>query len=305
MRESDLAVPTIPKTSSRPGAPVAKRLRLPHGLLSDIGVYVTLTVLALFCTVPFLWLFFAAFDAHATPYLQFPSQLTFQNIVHMFTESGAWQLLLNSMIMAGGAVIVVTFTCTLAGYSLSRLRFPGKRALMLGILLCRLVPPTATIVPLFSLFLFLDRFVQMTDSYQGMILVLAGYQVPLVLWILKEFFDTVPITLEEAAWIDGANRFTSAWRIVFPLALPGVAAAALFAFIGAWSEFLIPLILISSPDKEPLSIGIFRAYQNNYIVDWGQFAGLSLLYMLPAVVFFLIARRFLIRSVLAGSMAGT
>lgn len=300
-----MAATTMPKMPTRPDIPTAPRSRLPHGFWSGLSVYVILTTLALFCAVPFLWLFLAAFDAHATPYLQLPRQLTFENLVHMFTESGAGQLLLNSMIMAGGAVILVTFTCTLAGYSLSRLRFPGKRALMFSILLCRLVPPTATIVPLFSLFLFLDQFVQMTDSYQGLILVLAAYQVPLVLWILKEFFDTVPITLEEAAWIDGAGRFTSAWRIVFPLALPGVAAAALFAFIGAWSEFLIPLILISSPDKEPLSIGIFRAYQNNYIVDWGQFAGLSLLYMLPAVIFFLVARRFLIRSVLSGAMAGT
>lgn len=295
-----------PSESRQPDLPAAARAPRSPRFWTDLSVYATLSILALFCAVPFVWLFAAAFDAHATPYLQVP-QLTLNNLVNMFRASGdnGGQLLYNSMIMAGGAVIVVILTCTLAGYSLSRLNFPGKRALMFAILLSRLVPPIATIVPLFSLFLFLDRFVQMTDSYQGIILVLAAYQMPLVLWILKSFFDTVPITLEEAAWIDGASRFTSAWRIVFPLALPGVAAAALFAFIGAWSEFLVPLILINSPDKEPLSIGIFRAFQNYYIVDWGAFAGLSLLYMLPALVFFLIARRFLIRSVLAGAMAGT
>lgn len=276
-------------------------LRLPWGSFST---YVTLSLLAVFCLLPFLWLIFAAVDAHATPYLQIPTSFTLQNIVHMFTVADAGQLLLNSMIMAGGAVVVVTVTCTLAAYSLSRLKFRGKRTLMLAILLCRLIPPTATIVPLFSLCLFMDQYVQMTDTYQGLILVLAAYQAPLVIWILKEFFDTVPIALEEAAWIDGANRFTSAWRIVFPLALPGVAAAALFAFIGAWSEFLIPLILISSPNKEPLSIGIFRAFEYYYVVDWGEFACLGLLYMLPAVVFFLLARRFLIRSVMAGSLTG-
>jgi multiple sugar transport system permease protein len=303
-----MAAKTSPTVARQPGSPAAARAPRNRGFWTDVSVFATLSVLALFCAVPFIWLFEAAFDAHATQYLQVPT-LTLNNVVRMFdtsaTGDNAGQLLYNSLIMAGGAVIVVTFTCTLAGYSLSRLTFPGKRALMFGILLSRLVPPIATIVPLFSLFLFLDRFIQMSDSYQGLILVLAAYQIPLVLWILKSFFDTVPITLEEAAWIDGASRFTSAWRIVFPLALPGVAAAALFAFIGAWSEFLVPLILINSQAKEPLSVGIFRAFQAYYIVDWGAFAGLSLLYMLPAMIFFLIARRFLIRSVLAGAMAGT
>jgi multiple sugar transport system permease protein len=290
-----------PRLDFRP----ARRVRT-RRFWADVAVYVVLTAMALFCAIPLVWLIEAAFDAHATPYLQIPT-LTLKNFATMFNASGdnAGQLAYNSLVMALGAVVVVTFTCTLAGYSLSRLSFPGKRALMFAILLCRLVPPIATIVPLFSLFLFLNRFVQMTDSYQGIILVLAAYQMPLVLWILKSFFDTVPITLEEAAWIDGASRFTSAWRIVFPLAIPGVAAAALFAFIGAWSEFLVPLILINSDNKQPLAIGIFRAFQNTYIVDWGAFAGLSLLYMLPAMIFFLIARRFLIRSVLAGGMSGT
>lgn len=281
------------------------RWRLPRGFWANLGAYAMLSILALFCAVPFTWLFLAAFSAHATPYVELPSRITFDNVVHMFTESAAGQLLLNSMIMAGGAVILVTITCTLAGYALSRLKFPGKRALMFAILLSRLVPPTATIVPLFSLLLFIDPYFKMTDSYQGMIIVLAAYQVPLVLWILKEFFDTVPLELEEAAWIDGAGRFTSAWRIVFPLALPGVAAAALFAFIGAWGEFLVPLILLSSQDKWPLSLGIFRAYLATYQIDWGQFAALSMLYMIPAVVFFVVARRFLIRSMMGGAMAGT
>jgi multiple sugar transport system permease protein len=283
----------------------AARSRLPRRFWDSVGTYAVLTVLALFCAVPFTWLLVAAIDAHATPYLQWPSRITGDNLVHMFTQSGAGQLLMNSMIMAGGAVILVTTTCTLAGYALSRLSFPGKRTLMFAILLSRLLPPTATIVPLFSMLLFFDPYFKMTDSYQGMIIVLAAYQAPLVLWILKEFFDTVPLELEEAAWIDGASRFTSAWRIVFPLALPGVAAAALFAFIGAWGEFLLPLILISSSDKWPLSLGIFRAYLASYQIDWGQFAALSILYMVPSLVFFVLARRFLIRSMLGGAMAGT
>jgi multiple sugar transport system permease protein len=287
------------------GAAAAARRWLPSDFWTNAGAYAALTLLALFCIVPFFWLVEAAVDPHATPYLQAPKPLTIENVVHAFTQAAAGQLLLNSLIMVGGAVVLVTITCTLAGYALSRLKFPGKRALMFTILLARLVPPTATIVPLFSLFLFFDQYVQMTDSYQGMILVLAAYQVPLSLWILKEFFDTVPRELEEAAWIDGAGRFTSAWRIVFPLAMPGVAAAALFAFIGAWGEFLVPLILISSQDKWPLSLGIFRAYLVYYQIDWGEFAALSILYTLPALVFFLLARRFLIRSVLGGGMGGT
>ena len=127
---------------------------------------------------------------------------------------------------------------------------------MSAILMTRIVPASATIAPLYVIVQRLG----LVDTYQGMILVLAAQQLPLALWLMKGFFDTVPAELEEAAWVDGAGRLGSAVRIVLPLAAPGVGAAALFAFIEAWGDFLTPLILLSNPDKQPIALGLFRAY---------------------------------------------
>ena len=284
--------------STRPAVSRRTQFRL-RALLAGLGTYGALGLIALFCLLPFAWLILAAFDPHAGLYLNIPHSLSLINFNHIFTsDTDAGSLLKSSLIMAGGAVVLVIAACTLAAYTLSRLRFPGKQVLMYTILLSRLVPPTATIVPVYTIFLNLH----LLNTYQGMILVLAANQVPLVLWILKGFFDTVPMELEQAAWIDGAGRFSSVLRIVFPLALPGVAAAALFAFIEAWGEFLLPLVLMTDESKQPLSLGLYRAFQSSYLVDWGQLTAMSVLYMVPAVLFYLLARRYLIRATVAGAL---
>lgn len=268
--------------------------------LADAATYLVLTILSLFCLVPFAWLFEGAFDPKASLYLQWPSHLTFDNFGRAFNESGALQLLTNSLIMALGAVVVVVFCASLAGYTLSRLQFRFKPALMYAILLAQLVPITATIVPIYTIFIDLH----LVNTYRGMILILATYQLPLALWIMKSFFDAVPRELEEAAWTDGAGRLRTIYSIIVPLALPGVSAAALFTFIGAWGEFTLPLILLSSQDKLPLSLGIYRAYQAYYIVDYGQLTAMSLLYLTPSLLFYIITRRYLTRVTVVGATTG-
>jgi multiple sugar transport system permease protein len=268
--------------------------------LADAAGYLVLTVLSLFCLLPFLWLFEGAFDPKASLYLQMPSGLTLDNFRRAFSQSGAMQLLTNSLIMALGAVVVVVVSASLAGYTLSRLRFRFKKMLMYGILLAQLIPITATIVPIYSIFISLH----LVNTYSGMILILATYQLPLALWIMKSFFDAVPTEIEEAAWTDGAGRLRTIYSIVVPLALPGVSAAALFTFIGAWGEFTLPLILLSSQDKLPLSLGIYRSFQSYYLVDYGQLTAMSLLYLAPSLLFFIVTRRYLTRVTVVGATTG-
>ena len=133
----------------------------------------------------------------------------------------------------------------------------------------RIIPVSATIAPLYLIV----QWLKLVDTYQGLILVLAAQQLPLAIWLMKGFFDTVPGELEEAAWVDGASRLGSAVRIVLPLAAPGVGAVALFAFIESWGDFLTPLILITSSDKTPISIGLFQAFTYRNQVDWGLLDG--------------------------------
>jgi multiple sugar transport system permease protein len=266
-----------------------------------LTAHLVLVALAAFCALPFGWLVLASFDSRAGLYLELPERLTLDNFVRVFAQADSARLLLNSLIMSGGAVIVLLVVCTLAGYALSRFEFRGRRALLFGILLTRVIPPIATIAPLYAITLRLG----LVDTYHGLILVLAAQQLPLVLWMMKGFFDTVPVEIEEAAWIDGAGRIGTAFRVVLPLASPGVAAAGLFAFIGAWGEFLTPLVLISSPERWPISLGLFRAWVAYTIVDWGLLAAISFLYMAPAVILYLLVRRYLVGTSLVGGLHGS
>ena len=300
----DLEIPpNVPEAAPRAaaGQPTAPQSGLrARRSLARTGAYLILVALALFAIVPFSWLVLAAFDRQANVFVKVPTAWTLDNFVNLFTNQDGLRLIVNSLIYAGGSTVILVVVATMAGYVLSRYSFPGRRPLMLGILLIRVIPPTAIIAPLYVIATSLG----FLNTYYGVTLVLASWQLPLALWLMKGFFDTVPIEIEEAAWVDGATRLKAAFRVVLPLAGPGVGAAALIAFIGAWNEFLIPLVLISDPDKQPIALGLFRAYISYTQVDWGFLAALSVIYVIPAVVFYVVARRALQQSV-AGGLAGT
>lgn len=263
-------------------------------------VYLFLLVLAVFCVVPFLWIILASVDPNAGVHLQIPAFLDLSSYARFVTDPLFSRFVLNSLIMTVGSTLLVIVTSGLAGYALSRFHFRGRRFLMFGILMTRIIPASATIAPLYLIV----QWFKLIDTYPGMILVLAAQSLPLAIWLMKGFFDTVPIELEEAAWVDGASRFQSAARIVLPLAAPGVGAVALFAFIEAWGDFLTPLILITSTDKYPISIGLFQAFTYRNQVDWGLLTAISVVYMLPTIVLYLLVRRYLIRATVVGALQG-
>lgn len=263
-------------------------------------VYLFLAGLAIFCVVPFAWIVLASVDPNAGVHLQIPAWLDLSAYARFLTDPMFSRFLLNSLIMAGGSTILVILTSALAGYALSRFAFRGRRVLMFGILMTRIIPVSATIAPLYLIV----QWLKLVDTYQGLILVLAAQSLPLAIWLMKGFFDTVPGELEEAAWVDGASRLQSAFRIVLPLAAPGVGAVALFAFIEAWGDFLTPLILITSSDKTPISIGLFQAFSYRNQVDWGLLTAISVVYMLPTIVLYLLVRRYLIRATVVGALQG-
>lgn len=277
------------------------RMQLLHGKHGAglVGAYLVLTVLSLFCVVPFVWVLLASVDAHASVYLRAPSW-TVQNFVEFFTGGTTPRLLLNSLVIAVGGTILCVGLSMLGGYAFSRFRFPGRRAVLFGILLVRVIPPPATIAPLYVLVLDMG----LNNSYLGIILVEAAFNVPLVLWLMKGVFDTIPAGLEEAAWLDGASRVEAVVRVVFPLALPGVGASALFAFVYIWGDFLTPLVLLQSPNLYPISIGLFRAYIGFNQVKWGLLTATAVVYMIPTVLLYLFVRRYLLRATLSGAVKG-
>lgn len=268
-------------------------------VFKQIASYLVVAVLALFCSIPFAWVLLASVDKTAGLYLKSPT-LTFDNFMRFFTDAMTPRLLFNSLLISIGATVLTLALAMFGSYALSRYSFFGRRTLMFSILLIRVVPPTATIVPLYMLMIIL----RLNNSYTGLILVEAAYQLPLVLWLMKGFIDTIPIDLEEASWIDGCSRLRGAIRIIFPLTCPGIGACALFAFINVWGDFLTPLVLLQSPEKYPISIGMFRAFSARNQIDWGLLTATAVLYMLPTVLLYLFVRRFLLKATVTGALKG-
>jgi multiple sugar transport system permease protein len=290
---------------------------------AEATAYGFLALTAVFCLLPFLWVMLASVDPNASLFLALPKAITADHFVKIFTAQNGGRWFFNSLVTVGATTAIVVVVAGMGGYALSRTKAWWKRPFLYAIILVRVLPPTALIVPLYKVMLVGNGYVGavvrsvvpadsvrsamqifgFVDGYLGLILVLSAMQLPLALWIMKTFFDMTPKDYEEAALMDGANVVQRIRRILVPLALPGLGAAALLTFIGAWGDFLMPLTFISSADLQLLPIGLFRAFQRTNTIDYGYLSALALLYLLPAVVAFGFARRFLVQT-FAGGIKG-
>ncbi len=260
--------------------------------------YLLMILFALFFFIPLVWLFTASVSTDANFALKIPEVISFEHYARLFEEGDVISWLGNSFILSISTMVLTAVLSTLAAYPLSRVEFPGKFALMYGILLSRVLPISSIIVPIFSISIFLG----LVNTYIGTILVLTALQLPVALWIMKGFVDTIPVEIEESAWLDGCNRFSGLIRIVLPLTAPGIAVTGLFAFLGSWSDFLVPFILIRSPQMLPISTGLFRAFGERGSVEFGTLAALAVLYSAPAVVIYFFARNNLVKGMTAGGV---
>lgn len=247
---------------------------------------------------PISWLLLASVNIDASSSWEIPAIITLQHYIQLFEESDILLWLRNSFILGIGTMVITVVLSTLAAYPLSRVPFQGKSVFMYALLLARVMPITAVIIPIFSISV---RF-NLVNTFEGAILILSAMQLPISLWIMKGFVDSIPKELEESAWLDGCNRFTGLVRIVFPLMAPGVAVTGLFAFLAAWGDFLIPLVILRSPDSFPIAMGLYRAFGNQGSVDFGFLTALAVIYSLPSIFLYLIARQSLIKGMTAGSV---
>ncbi|WP_222706671.1 carbohydrate ABC transporter permease [Lacisediminihabitans profunda] len=283
-------------------APVRAFRRRPLGPLSVVQrvlAYTLLVLMVLFCLVPFAWVVLSSIDGHAGPNVQLPS-LSFDNFVRFFTSAGTPMLLVNSLIIGIGGTALNLVLGVAGGYALARFEFRGRRAFMFGILLIRVIPAPATIVALYLIMVNL----KLTNTLFGLILVEAVLQLPVTLWLLKGTISSVPMELEEAAWVDGNSRLQAIRRIVLPLIGPGLGAAAMLTFMGIWGDFLTPLVMLQSQELYPLSIGLFRAFSDHNHVDWGLLAASAIVYVAPPAVLYTFVRKHLLRSSLGGAVKG-
>ena len=238
----------------------------------------------------------------AYPPKLFPSGFVIENYGYIFTQSTIPRNMLNSAKITVVTVVGNLLVTVPAAYGFSRFRFKGRTQLLMAILLFQMISPLIIILPLYRYFIEL----RLLDSHLGLILIYITVQIPFTVWLLKGFFDSIPKSLDEAARIDGASRLQSVIRVIVPVAMPGIAAAVLFNTINAWSQFLIPFILIGKGRLQPVSVGVakFAETVGEGIVTTHLLAAASLVAMLPSIAIFIALQRFIVRILISGAVKG-
>jgi len=248
-----------------------------------------LVVIAIVFVLPLVWLVIASLDTNANQALKWPTQWTFGNYVDVLTSATNLRGFGNGLLIAVIASLIVTVVSLLAAYPLSRYDLCYKKGFMYVILFMTSLPMIAVIVPVYKMFVNIG----LINSLTGVILYVAASGIPYGIWLMKNFMDTIPVSLEEAAWVDGANTFQSITKIVSPLMLSGICVVFIYTFSGAWGNFFIPYILLSTDDKYPAAVILYQYFGNHGSVAYGALAAYSVIYALPSILLYIFSQSYM------------
>jgi len=275
----------------------ARRRREQGTRLEWIVIHILYLIIFSFFFAPFLWLLTAAFDGQAVAYIRWPAEPTFSNFRYIFRNFHIGRALVNSLFISTATMILSVVLVSLAAYSLSRLEFGLKSGLTYGVLVLQTMPLSATMVPIYGL----ARDLGLRNSYLGLILVHSAIEMPFLIWLMKGFFDATPRYLEEAAWLDGRSKLR-AWReVVLPVARPGIVVIAGFAFLNAWSEVLMVIILVDDPSKSTIPLAFYQTFRSSggyNEVNYGLVAAVGIIYVLPVITLFFSLRKMMVRGLM-------
>lgn len=267
--------------------------------LAWLGVAFFLTV-ALF---PIYWMIATSFKLDAEMYTInptfFPIKPTLRNFTLLFKNQPFATQLWNSFFISGFVTMLSVAFGALAAYSLTRLRYPGRDVISGAVFFVYLVPASLLVIPMYILIDYLD----LVDTYSSLILAYLTFTVPFSTWMMKGYFETIPVDLEEAAMVDGASRLVALIRITLPLAGPGLVAAAIFTFTLSWNEYLFALVFISEADLKTAPVGL-AALINQDVFLWGQIMAGAMIMSIPIVTLYILAQRFVVTGLTAGAVKG-
>ena len=258
--------------------------------------HVYLILLSLIAFFPLVWVLLCSVKSSgeltANPTRFLPKEFTLENFVHVIKDLGFAGNISNSLIIAVSTTCIAIVISSMAAYGIVRF-FPKLGSIMSKVLVTTyMFPPILLAIP-YSMVMAKLGFV---NTRVGLVIVYLSFSVPYAVWMLVGFFKTVPLGIEEAARVDGANKVQTFVRIVLPLVMPGIVATAIYKFINAWNEFLYSLILINSTDKMTVSVAL-KSLQGSEILNWGDMMAASALVVVPSVIFFMF-----IQNKIAGGM---
>lgn len=260
-------------------------------------------VLLAFAAFPLLWMAATAFKPSAEVFVWpprfLPNEPTLTNIERLFEQTRFVTYFKNSLIVSCAAVVMTLLLATPAAYGLTRYKFRGREVIAATVLFTYMFSPIMIIIP----FYILMRAFGLANTHAALILAYCAFSLPFALWMLRTFFQSIPVDLEEAAMTDGASRFKAVIFVVLPMALPGLIATAILTFILAWNDYIFARILISSDDLKTLPVGIADLY-NASVIDWGMIMSSGLLVIVPVIAVFSYVQKYLVAGWGSGGVKG-
>jgi multiple sugar transport system permease protein len=272
--------------------------------LRAVLVHSCLIVITGVLGVPFLWLVSTSLKTKAEMLLRVPrwvpSRPTLDNFTYVVSQTSVPTYFLNSLLVASATAVLAVALTSLGGYALSRFRFRGKGVYIVFILTSQMFPAALFLTPLFIEL----KTVGLINSHAGLVLAYATFAIPFCTWLLKSYFDSIPIELEESALTEGGSRAQVMRYITLPLAAPGLAAAVLFAFLLGWQEFLFAFTYIQSDQLRTLPPGVGLLYSRGLGAEYGHLTAISVIVTLPVVALFVGLQRYIIQGLTAGAVKG-
>ncbi|MBB1252223.1 sugar ABC transporter permease [Streptomyces alkaliterrae] len=306
--------PTVPPAATASPAPTAAGtpavpprrprrndgggLRDRRGPLASLGLHLGLIVAAVIAVFPPLWLVVTSFKPKTDAFtLDIVKNFTFENYKHVLADTHFLDWFGNSVVVVLGTTVLGVLISSTTGYALSRFRFPGMRPLMWTLLITQMFPMAVLIVPLYNLMATLG----LLNQPVGLIVTYLTIAVPFCAWMMKGFFDTIPVSIDESGRVDGLTPFGTFWRLVMPLAKPGLAVTGFYTFVTAWAEVAYATAFMTGEENLTLAGGL-QTFVNQYSADWGSMTAAAVIIAVPAALVFGFAQRYLVSGMTAGAV---
>jgi len=272
-------------------------------VLKRLSLGLAILALLAFTAFPFVWMAATAFKPSQEllywPPRFLPEEATLANIVRLLEHTRFLDYFRNSVFVASATVLLTLALATPGAYGLTRFRFRGRETIAATILFTYMFAPIMIIIPFYVMI----RHLGIANTHLALILGYTAFSMPFALWMLRTFFQAIPLDLEEAALTDGASRWRAVVYVILPMALPGIIATAIFTFILAWNDYIFVRILITSDELKTLPVGIADLY-NSSVIDWGMIMSSAMLVIVPVVIVFSYIQRFLVASWGSGGVKG-
>lgn len=269
--------------------------------IKDRIIYGLLLLILLVFLFPIIWMFLTSVKRPIDAFTMPPVWIfrpTLENYKAIFVQSRFYYYFLNSVVITTVAVFLATLVSSIAAYSFARFKFFGNRQILLGLLLFYMIPAIAYAIPLFMIF---SRF-SLLDTHLGLILVYTALTIPFSTWVLNGYFVTIPKELEESAMLDGCSRIAALFKIVLPLATPGITATAIIEFIATWNAFIFTAILASTRAKTlPLAVTGFITDKG---IMWGRATAAAIVIIIPVFIMIVLAQKYIIMGLTRGGVKG-